>query len=161
MRYIKEVLMYKFLKNASYILVLLGALNWGLVGLFGFDLFAYLFGIMTPVTRILYALVGLSALVSAVTMYSEHVVFAHCLAYPFESDRSFNHIHVIFLGNDIQHLACTNGFYEFSGHFFVFDKMSQKQRDNLVWADIFGFFVYHSESVAVAVVAEADCVGSL
>ena len=39
MRYIKEVLMYKFLKNASYILVLLGALNWGLVGLFGFDLF--------------------------------------------------------------------------------------------------------------------------
>ena len=73
MRYIKDVLMYKFLKNASYILVLLGALNWGLVGLFGFDLFAYLFGIMTPVTRILYALVGLSALVSAVTMYSEHV----------------------------------------------------------------------------------------
>ena len=73
MRYLKEVLMYKFLKNASYIFVLLGALNWGLVGLFGFDLFAYLFGIMTPITRILYGIVGISALVSAITMYSEHV----------------------------------------------------------------------------------------
>lgn len=64
--------MYKFLRNASFILVVFGALNWGLVGMFGFDLVAYLFGIMTPLTRILYGVVGLSAIVSAITMYTHH-----------------------------------------------------------------------------------------
>ncbi len=64
--------MHRFLRNASYILVLIGALNWGLVGMFGFDLVAYLFGIMTPVTRIIYGLVGLSAIVSVITMFTEH-----------------------------------------------------------------------------------------
>lgn len=36
----------------------IGALNWGLVGLFNFDLIAFLFGIMTTISRIIYALVG-------------------------------------------------------------------------------------------------------
>lgn len=62
--------MFKFLKYASYILVLIGALNWGLVGFFRFDLVASLFGDMTRLTRIVYALVGLSAIVSAITTYS-------------------------------------------------------------------------------------------
>lgn len=62
--------MLKFLKVASYILVLVGALNWGLVGLFDFDLVAYLFGEMTQPTRIIYILVGLSAIVSASTAYA-------------------------------------------------------------------------------------------
>lgn len=61
--------MFKFLKITSYILVLVGAINWGLVGLFHFDLVAYLFGEMTRLTRIVYILVGLSAIVSAVTAY--------------------------------------------------------------------------------------------
>lgn len=61
--------MYKFLKYGSYILVLIGALNWGLVGFFSFDLVAYLFGDMTSLTRIVYVLVGLSAIVSGITSY--------------------------------------------------------------------------------------------
>jgi len=53
----------KTVKKISYILVLVGALNWGLVGLIGLDLVAALFGDMTAVSRLVYALVGLSAVV--------------------------------------------------------------------------------------------------
>lgn len=45
----------------ALVLVLVGALNWGLVGLFGFDLVATLFGDMSVLARIVYTLVGLSA----------------------------------------------------------------------------------------------------
>lgn len=57
-----------FLKNTAYVLVLIGALNWGLIGLFGFDLVASIFGDMTIVSRIIYSLVGLSAIVNAFGM---------------------------------------------------------------------------------------------
>lgn len=43
-------------------LCLIGALNWGLIGLFGFDLVAFIFGPMTILSRIVYTLVGLSAI---------------------------------------------------------------------------------------------------
>lgn len=46
-------------------LVIIGAINWGLIGLFGFDLVASLFGGQDALlSRIVYALVGLSGLVS-------------------------------------------------------------------------------------------------
>ena len=61
--------MFKFLKITSYILVLVGALNWGLVGLYHYDLVAAIFGEMTRLTRIVYILVGLSAIISAITSY--------------------------------------------------------------------------------------------
>jgi uncharacterized membrane protein YuzA (DUF378 family) len=48
-------------------LMIVGGLNWGLVGLFNFDLVATLFGQMSSVSRIIYALVGLSALYSIYT----------------------------------------------------------------------------------------------
>jgi uncharacterized membrane protein YuzA (DUF378 family) len=38
-----------------------GGLNWGLVGLFGFDLVAAIFGAGSALSRIVYVLVGLSA----------------------------------------------------------------------------------------------------
>ncbi len=44
------------------LICLIGALNWGLVGFFGFDLIASLFGPMTLVSRLIYALVGISAI---------------------------------------------------------------------------------------------------
>ena len=43
-------------------LVIIGAINWGLIGFFKFDLVAFLFGQMTWLSRIVYALVGLSGL---------------------------------------------------------------------------------------------------
>ena len=43
------------------ILVIIGGLNWGLIGVFDFDLVASIFGNMSALSRIVYDLVGLSA----------------------------------------------------------------------------------------------------
>ena len=47
------------------ILLIVGGLNWGLVGLFGFDLVARILGDMTLLSRVVYSLVGLSAVYQA------------------------------------------------------------------------------------------------
>ena len=51
----------KFINILTLVLVIVGGLNWGLVGLFGFDLVAALFGAGSALTRVVYILVGLSA----------------------------------------------------------------------------------------------------
>jgi uncharacterized membrane protein YuzA (DUF378 family) len=50
----------------AVILVVVGGLNWGLVGIFKFDLVAAIFGEMGIISRIVYTLVGLSAIYLAV-----------------------------------------------------------------------------------------------
>ncbi len=62
------------LRIVAYILTLIGALNWGLVGFFGFDLVAAIFGDMTLMSRILYSTIGISAIVTALTVH-------HCQTY--------------------------------------------------------------------------------
>lgn len=52
----------KALNIITLILVIVGGLNWGLVGAFEFDLVAALFGEGSTLSRIVYVLVGLSAL---------------------------------------------------------------------------------------------------
>lgn len=49
------------LKIIAYVLVIIGAINWGLVGFFSVDLVSTIFGDMSFVSRVVYALVGLSA----------------------------------------------------------------------------------------------------
>ncbi len=44
------------------VLLIIGGLNWGLVGLLNFDLVATLLGQMTVFSRIIYTLVGISAI---------------------------------------------------------------------------------------------------
>ena len=56
----------KALKIIALILVIVGGLNWGLVGLLDFDLVAAIFGAMSAISRIVYVLVGLSAVYLAV-----------------------------------------------------------------------------------------------
>lgn len=46
----------------AFILLVVGGINWGLVGFFNYDLVNVVFGNMTVVSRIVYGLVGLSAL---------------------------------------------------------------------------------------------------
>ncbi|UCF71795.1 MAG: DUF378 domain-containing protein [candidate division WOR-3 bacterium] len=46
----------------ALILVIVGGLNWGLVGIFSFDLVAAIFGSVSVISRIVYTLVGLSAI---------------------------------------------------------------------------------------------------
>jgi uncharacterized membrane protein YuzA (DUF378 family) len=45
----------------AYVLVIIGGLNWGLVGLFDYNLVTELFGAESALSRIVFALVGLSA----------------------------------------------------------------------------------------------------
>lgn len=45
----------------ALVLVVVGGLNWGLVGLFKFDLVATIFGDMSALSRLVYSLVGVSA----------------------------------------------------------------------------------------------------
>ncbi len=50
-------------------LVIVGALNWLLVGLFHLDLVAAIFGQMSVLSRIVYAVVGLSGIYSLVLLF--------------------------------------------------------------------------------------------
>lgn len=52
----------KVVDKIALILIIIGALNWGLIALFNFDLVATIFGDMTIISRIVYGLVGLSGL---------------------------------------------------------------------------------------------------
>ena len=52
----------KGLDYTALTLVIIGAINWGLIGFFRFDLVAWLFGSLTLLSRIIYALVGISGL---------------------------------------------------------------------------------------------------
>jgi len=54
----------------AFILLIVGGLNWGLVGFFNFDLVAAIFGDMTALSRIIYDLVGLSALFMVVKKFT-------------------------------------------------------------------------------------------
>lgn len=64
----RRILM-NILRYTAYVLTLIGALNWGLIGIFGFDLVAAIFGDMTVMSRILYSVIGVSAIVTALTMH--------------------------------------------------------------------------------------------
>ena len=50
----------RVLNTVTLVLLIVGGLNWGLVGLFGFDLVAAIFGEMSALSRIVYTLVGVS-----------------------------------------------------------------------------------------------------
>ncbi len=52
----------KALDYTALTIGIIGAVNWGLIGFFNFNLVAFLFGSMTWLSRIIYALVGLCGL---------------------------------------------------------------------------------------------------
>ncbi len=52
----------KVLDCIALTLTIIGAVNWGLIGFFSFDLVAMIFGNMSWISRIIYALVGISGL---------------------------------------------------------------------------------------------------
>lgn len=52
----------KIIDKTALVLIIIGAINWGLIGLFSFDLVGTLFGDMSILNRIIYSLVGISGL---------------------------------------------------------------------------------------------------
>ena len=69
----KEVL-DMVLDRIALLLVVIGALNWGVIGLFGLDLVAFVFGgQMAVLSRVIYALVGLGGLWCISLLFRERV----------------------------------------------------------------------------------------
>jgi uncharacterized membrane protein YuzA (DUF378 family) len=58
----------KALNIVTLILVIVGGLNWGVVGLFSFDLVAAIFGVDSVLSNLVYIVVGLSALYQLVPL---------------------------------------------------------------------------------------------
>ena len=52
----------KFLRCFCLTLTIIGAINWGLIGFFNFNLVALIFGSMSWISRIIYGLVGICGL---------------------------------------------------------------------------------------------------
>ena len=50
----------KVIDKIALVLIIIGAINWGLIGFFKFDLVATIFGEMSIISRIVYGLVGIS-----------------------------------------------------------------------------------------------------
>ena len=60
----------KILDGIALTVTIVGAINWGLVGLFGFNLVAFLFGDMSWLSRIIYIIVAICGLY-LITFYSD------------------------------------------------------------------------------------------
>lgn len=60
----------KGLKLLAVVLLVVGGLNWGLVGTTGFDLVRALFGDMTVLSRIVYSLVGAAAIYQLAALFA-------------------------------------------------------------------------------------------
>jgi uncharacterized membrane protein YuzA (DUF378 family) len=58
------------INKITLVLLIVGGINWGLVGLFNFDLVAALFGEMSALSRIVYTLVGASALWQLIPLFT-------------------------------------------------------------------------------------------
>ena len=56
-----------------YVLLLIGGINWGLIGAFDFNLVAYLFGEGTMLARSIYTIVGIAALISIVLVIIHYI----------------------------------------------------------------------------------------
>ncbi len=52
----------KIIDKIALLLIIIGAVNWGLIGFFKFNLVSAIFGEMTILSRIIYSLVGISGL---------------------------------------------------------------------------------------------------
>lgn len=52
----------KLLDGTALAITIIGAINWGLIGLFKFDLVRFIFGDMSWISRIIYVIVGLCGL---------------------------------------------------------------------------------------------------
>lgn len=52
----------KIIDTIALVLIIIGAINWGLIGIFNFNLVETIFGGMSIITRVIYILVGISGL---------------------------------------------------------------------------------------------------
>lgn len=58
------------IQKIALVFTIIGAINWGLIGLFDLDLVATIFGDMTMLSRIVYGLVGICGLINIGILFS-------------------------------------------------------------------------------------------
>jgi uncharacterized membrane protein YuzA (DUF378 family) len=73
--------MMKSLDVITLFFVVLGALNWGLVGIFSFDLIATIFGDMSVLSRIVYTLIGVAGIYQLSQFKIMHTRWTHAEAH--------------------------------------------------------------------------------
>lgn len=59
------------LQKIALFFTIIGAINWGLIGMFDFDLVATLFGDMTTLSRLIYSLVGITGIINIGILFSD------------------------------------------------------------------------------------------
>lgn len=59
------------LQKIALFFTIIGAINWGLIGIFNFDLVATLFGDMTTMSKMVYSLIGITGLINIGILFSD------------------------------------------------------------------------------------------
>lgn len=57
------------IQKIALVFTLIGALNWGLVGLFNFNLVTFIFGVDSVMTRIVYVIVAITAIINILLFF--------------------------------------------------------------------------------------------
>ena len=70
--YILMEVLVKLLHNITFLLVIIGAINWGLIGLIGMNFVTSLFGSMPHIEKYIYILIGIAGVIFALQEVSEH-----------------------------------------------------------------------------------------
>lgn len=60
------------LQKVALALIIIGAINWGLIGLFNFNLVETLFGTENVITNIVYVLVGISGIIDISLLFNDY-----------------------------------------------------------------------------------------
>ena len=60
------------LQKVALALIIIGAINWGLIGLFNFNLVETLFGTDNVITNIVYVLVGISGIIDISLLFNDY-----------------------------------------------------------------------------------------
>ena len=71
-------MMMRILKTVAYALVITGALVWGLVGFFNYNIVSAIFGDSTLFSRIIYSLVGIAGIVMLATADEIEECYCDC-----------------------------------------------------------------------------------
>lgn len=54
----------EIVQKTALVFTIIGAINWGLIGLLDFDLVAYLFGAASMLSRVIYTIVGIAGIIN-------------------------------------------------------------------------------------------------
>ncbi len=61
----------QILQKVALVLTIIGAINWGLIGIFDFNLVDSIFGTASIISRIIYSLVGIAGLINIGLLFTE------------------------------------------------------------------------------------------